>query len=79
MSMSHCRDCGDPLWAVTDDVYCIQCALDKQVTTDGRWHIVTATALLPIDLPVIQQIKASARMRTAVTEIAAAYQITEEA
>ena len=74
-----CGVCNDHLRHYNNDIYCANCAEELQVTQDGRWRIVTATALLPIDLPLGEQIRASSRMRVAVTDIAAVYQVNKEA
>ena len=73
-----CGICNDYLSLKTDDVYCSWCADELQVTQDGKRRIITATAYLPIDLPFAEQIKATARMQAAVSDIAAVYQVNKE-
>ena len=80
-SVCICRYCGvcrDYLSLKTNDVYCQWCAEELQVTQDGKRRIITTTAYLPIDLPFTEQIKATARMQAAVSDIAAVYQVNKE-
>ena len=73
-----CEVCKDHLRHDNNDVYCVFCAEELQVTVDGKQRIITFSVHVPIDLPLKDQIRASVSIRGAADAIAAVYQVNKE-